>query len=244
MKHVLAIDQGTTGTTCLVVAADGRVAGRAYRELPQHFPQPGWVEHDPDDILQGVIDAGREAIDRAGVVPDAIGITNQRETTVVWARATGKAVARAIVWQDRRTVPRCQELAPRAASITATTGLVVDAYFSATKVEWLLREKKLHARAEAGELCMGTVDSWLLFRLTGGAMHATDHTNASRTLLYDIGTQAWSPELCALFGVPASMLPEIRPSSGSFGTTAPEMFGSAIPVMGVAGDQQSALFGQ
>ena len=244
MKHVLAIDQGTTGTTCLVVAADGRVAGRAYRELPQHFPQPGWVEHDANDILQGVIEAGREAIARAGVVPTAIGITNQRETTVIWERDSGKPVARAIVWQDRRTVPRCQELAPRAAAITATTGLVVDAYFSATKVEWLLREHQLQKRAAAGELCMGTIDSWLLARLTGGAVHATDHTNASRTLLYDIGAHAWSAELCALFGVPASMLPEVRPSAGDFGITAPDVFGSSIPILGVAGDQQAALFGQ
>ena len=244
MKHVLAIDQGTTGTTCLVVGADGRVAGRAYRELPQHFPQPGWVEHDAMDILNGVVDAGREAMKNAGVTPEAIGITNQRETTVVWERASGAPVARAIVWQDRRTVPRCAELAPQAASITAKTGLVVDAYFSATKLEWLLRAKKLEARAAAGELCAGTIDAWLLWRLTGGKVHATDHTNASRTLLYDIGTHTWSPELCKLFGVPVSMLPEVRTSAGDFGTTAPEVFGSAIPILGVAGDQQAALFGQ
>jgi glycerol kinase len=244
MKHVLAIDQGTTGTTCLVVAADGRVVGRAYRELSQHYPQPGWVEHDPMDILSGTIDAGREAIANAGVVPDAIGITNQRETTVVWERSRGEPVARAIVWQDRRTAPRCAELAPQAAAITARTGLVVDAYFSATKIEWLLREKKLTARAAAGELAAGTVDSWLIWHLTGGAVHATDHTNASRTMLFDIGTQQWSPELCAIFGVPIAMLPDVRASAGSFGTTVKEIFGTPIPIMGVAGDQQAALFGQ
>ena len=244
MKHVLAIDQGTTGTTCLVVAADGRVVGRAYRELPQHYPQPGWVEHDAMDILSGTIDAGREAIATAGVSPDAIGITNQRETTVVWERSTGAPVARAIVWQDRRTAPRCAELAPQAAAITAKTGLVVDAYFSATKIEWLLREKKLAARAAAGELAAGTVDSWLIWHLTGGAVHATDHTNASRTMLFDIGTRRWSPELCALFGVPVGMLPDVRASAGDYGTSVTEMFGTPIPIMGVAGDQQAALFGQ
>ncbi|MBI3792555.1 MAG: glycerol kinase GlpK [Gemmatimonadetes bacterium] len=242
MRHVLAIDQGTTGTTCLVVAADGRVAGRAYRELPQHFPKPGWVEHDAMDILTGVLDAGREAIAQSGVVPDAIGITNQRETTVVWERATGRPVARAIVWQDRRTAPQCAELAPHAADITARTGLVVDAYFSGTKVEWLLREHHLADRAANGELAFGTVDSWLVWKLTGGQVHATDPTNASRTLLYDIGAHAWSPDLCALLGVPAAMLPEVRPSSGDFGVTT--AFGPAIPIRGVAGDQQAALFGQ
>ncbi len=242
MRHVLAIDQGTTGTTCLVVAADGRVAGRAYRELPQHFPEPGWVEHDAMDILSGVLDAGREAIAKAGVTPDAIGITNQRETTVVWDRATGRPVARAIVWQDRRTAPRCAELAPQAADITARTGLVVDAYFSGTKVEWLLRTHGLGARAANGELCFGTIDSWLIWKLTNGQVHATDPTNASRTLLYDIGAHAWSDTLCALLHVPMAMLPEVRPSSGDFGVTT--SFGAPIPIRGVAGDQQAALFGQ
>ena len=242
MRHVLAIDQGTTGTTCLVVAADGRVAGRAYRELPQHFPQPGWVEHDAMDILTGVLEAGREAVANAGVTPDAIGITNQRETTVVWERASGRPVAKAIVWQDRRTAPRCAELAPHAADITARTGLVVDAYFSGTKVEWLLTTHDLHARAAAGELCFGTVDSWLIWKLTDGAVHATDPTNASRTLLYDIGAHAWSDALCALLHVPQAMLPEVRPSSGDFGAT--RAFGALIPIRGVAGDQQAALFGQ
>ena len=242
MRHVLAIDQGTTGTTCLVVAADGRVAGRAYRELPQHFPQPGWVEHDAMDILTGVLDAGREAIAKSGITPDAIGITNQRETTVVWERATGRPVARAIVWQDRRTAPRCAELAPQAADITAKTGLVVDAYFSGTKVEWLLKEHHLQARAEKGELAFGTIDSWLIWKLTNGAVHATDPTNASRTLLYDIGAHDWSDALCQLLHVPRSMLPEVRPSAGDFGSTS--SFGPTIPILGVAGDQQAALFGQ
>jgi len=244
MTHVLAIDQGTTGTTCLVVAADGSVAGRAYREITQHYPRPGWVEHDATEIFDRTISAAREAVKAAGVAPRAIGITNQRETIVVWERATGAPVARAIVWQDRRTADRCRELASRAPEITARTGLVVDPYFSATKLEWLLRDKELMRRAQAGELVAGTIDAWLIWRLTGGAVHATDPTNASRTLLYDIDAMAWSDELCALFGVPRPMLPEVRPSSGSFGESLPEFFGRSIPILGVAGDQQAALFGQ
>ncbi|HWJ22256.1 MAG TPA: glycerol kinase GlpK [Gemmatimonadaceae bacterium] len=244
MKHVLAIDQGTTGTTCLVVSADGRVVGRGYQEITQHFPEPGWVEHDPDEILARTWQAARAAITSAGVTPDAIGITNQRETVVLWERATGRPVHRAIVWQDRRTAARCAELTPVAADITARTGLVVDAYFSATKLEWLLRDDALRRRAERGELAAGTIDSWLVWHLTGGVVHATDPTNASRTLLYDIGEQAWSPALLERFGVPAAVLPEVRRSSGSFGTTRRELFGAEIPIAGVAGDQQAALFGQ
>ena len=244
MKHVLAIDQGTTGTTCLVVSADGRVVGRGYQEITQHFPEPGWVEHDPDEILARTWQAARAAITSAGVTPDAIGITNQRETVVLWERATGRPVHRAIVWQDRRTAARCAELTPVAADITARTGLVVDAYFSATKLEWLLRDDALRRRAERGELAAGTIDSWLVWHLTGGVVHATDPTNASRTMLYDIGEQAWSPALLERFGVPAAVLPEVRRSSGSFGTTRRELFGAEIPIAGVAGDQQAALFGQ
>ena len=244
MTHVLAIDQGTTGTTCLVVASDGSIVGRAYREITQHYPRPGWVEHDAVEILDHTVSAAREAVKHAGVLPRAIGITNQRETIVVWERATGTPVGRAIVWQDRRTAERCRELAPRASEITGRTGLVVDPYFSATKLEWMLRDEVLARRARAGELLAGTIDTWLIWRLTGGAVHATDPTNASRTMLYDIDRLAWSDDLCALFGVPPAMLPEVRPSSGSFGETTPDLFGEAIPIAGVAGDQQAALFGQ
>src|SRR5688572_4464794 len=199
MTHVLAIDQGTTGTTCLVVAADGSIAGRAYREITQHYPRPGWVEHDAAEILDRTVSAAREAVKAAGVTPRAIGITNQRETIVVWERETGTPVHRAIVWQDRRTADRCRELAPQAAEITARTGLVVDPYFSATKLEWLLRDDTLARRARAGALLAGTVDTWLIWRLTGGAVHATDPTNASRTMLYDIDALSWSDTLCGLF---------------------------------------------
>ncbi len=244
MKHVLAIDEGTTGVTCLVIAADGHIAGRGYHEITQHFPRPGWVEHDADELFTTTLAAGRDAIREAGVTPDAIGITNQRETVVIWERATGRPVHRAVVWQDRRTAARCAELAPHADRIRARTGLVIDPYFSATKLEWLLREERLLDRYRPDELAAGTVDTWLIWKLTGGADFATDHSNASRTMLYDIDRRAWSEELCALFGVPAAMLPEVRRSSGDFGTARPEWFGSAIPICGVAGDQQAALFGQ
>ncbi len=246
MKHVLAIDQGTTGTTCLVVSREGRIVGRGYREIAQHFPRPGWVEHDPIDILERTCEAAREAIARAGVAPDAVGITNQRETVVLWDRRTGEPVARAIVWQDRRTAARCAELASSAAEITARTGLVIDPYFSATKLEWLLRDDAVRRRAEQGELAAGTIDSWLIWRLTGGAVHATDRTNASRTMLLDIGTLAWSDALCALFSVPRELLPEVRPSSGDFGIARGQLLGAPrdLPILGVAGDQQAALYGQ
>ncbi len=249
MKHVLAIDQGTTGTTCLVVGDDGRVAGRGYREVTQFYPRPGWVEHDPEEIIAGVLDAARTAIAQAGVTPDAVGITNQRETVVLWDRATGRSVHRAIVWQDRRTAARCEALAPRAADIARRTGLVVDPYFSATKLEWLLANgagggSELARRAERGDLLAGTVDAWLLWHLTGGAVHATEPTNASRTMLYDIDAMRWCDELCALFGVPRSILPEVRPSAGDFGVAGEQHFGTQIPIAGIAGDQQAALFGQ
>jgi glycerol kinase len=244
VKSVLAIDQGTTGSTCLVVTADGRVAGRGYREITQHYPQPGWVEHDATELLTRTLEAAREAVARAGAMPDAIGITNQRETVVVWDRRTGQPVHRAIVWQDRRTAPRCAELAGESERIAALTGLVVDPYFSATKLEWLLRDAGLARRAAAGELAAGTVDSWLVWNLTDRAVHATDFTNASRTLLFDIGRRRWSEELCTLFGVPAEMLPEVRPSSGSFGVASARYLGAEVPILGIAGDQQAALFGQ
>jgi len=244
MRYILAIDEGTTGSTSLVVGQDGRVAGRGYREITQHFPRPGWVEHDANEIFERTIDAAREAIQSSGVTPEAIGITNQRETVVIWDRKTGEPVSRAIVWQDRRTAARCRELAPHAERITELTGLPVDPYFSATKLEHLLTDPLVRRRAEAGELATGTIDSWLIWRLTGGALHATDPTNASRTLLFDIGTRDWSEELCSLFSVPRGMLPSVRPSSGEFGVAVSEHFGAELPIRGVAGDQQAALFGQ
>ncbi len=245
MRHVLAIDQGTTGSTSLVVAADGRIVGRGYREIPQHFPQPGWVEHDAMEILEATLATAREAIAASGVTPDAIGITNQRETIVVWERATGRPVHQAIVWQDRRTAPRCAELAAtHGERIRELTGLVVDAYFSASKLEWLLWTARLLDRYPVADLAAGTIDTWLIWQLTGGRVHATDPTNASRTMLYDINTMSWSPELCTLFGVPPELLPDVRRSSGDFGVARAELFGSAIPICGVAGDQQAALFGQ
>ena len=244
MTCVLAIDQGTTGTTCLVIGQNGRILGRAYREITQHYPAPGWVEHDAHEILDRTVAAAREAISEAGVDPIAIGITNQRETIVVWERATGRAVHRAIVWQDRRTADRCLALAPQATMIAERTGLVTDPYFSATKLEWLLAQPGIRERAQRGELAAGTIDSWLVWHLTGGASHVTDHTNASRTMLYDLDTHAWSPELCALFSVPADMLPRIVASSGLIGTAVASVLGREIPIMGIAGDQQAALFGQ
>ncbi|HEX6059397.1 MAG TPA: glycerol kinase GlpK [Gemmatimonadaceae bacterium] len=244
MKHVLAIDQGTTGSTCLVLSAAGAVVGRGYREITQHYPRPGWVEHDPEEILARTLEAAHDAMTSAGVVPDAIGITNQRETAVVWDRESGRPLHRAIVWQDRRTAPRCAELAPRAAEITALTGLVVDPYFTATKLEWLLGGEGILDRHGASRIAVGTVDSWLVWRLTAGRVHATEPTNASRTMLYDIGEGRWSDRLCALFGVPLECLPEVRPSAGDFGETDPSLLGRAIPIRGVAGDQQAALFGQ
>ena len=244
MTCILAIDQGTTGSTCLVVAQDGRVLGRGYREITQHYPAPGWVEHDPHEILERTFSAAREAIAQAGVTPVAVGITNQRETIVLWERATGRAVHNAIVWQDRRTAERCAELAPQAAMIGSRTGLVTDPYFSATKLEWLLARPGVRERVMRGELAAGTIDSWLMWHLTGGVVHATDHTNASRTMLYDLDARDWNDELCALFGVPMSLLPKVSPSGGHFGVTVPAAIGLSIPITGVAGDQQAALFGQ
>ncbi|HEX6938469.1 MAG TPA: glycerol kinase GlpK [Longimicrobiales bacterium] len=247
MRSVLAIDQGTTGTTCLVIGERGDVVARAYSEFTQHFPQAGWVEHDAAEIWEVTLRTARQAVEAAGLEPSAIGITNQRETVVVWDRATGEPVHRAIVWQDRRTSARCRELkeAGREAWIRARTGLVLDPYFSATKLEWLLREVPgLRERAEAGALAAGTIDSWLVWKLTGGRVHATDPTNASRTLLYNIDRLDWDDELLDLFGVPRALLPEVRPSSGDFGRTDAALFGREIPVAGVAGDQQAALFGQ
>jgi len=244
---VLAVDQGTTGSTALVVGVDGRVLGRGYREIPQHFPAPGHVEHDPEDLFRLTVEAARAAIAEAGVVPAALGITNQRETVCVWERATGRPLHRAIVWQDRRTTPRCAELArqDQAALIRDRSGLVIDPYFSATKIEWLLQHvPDLERRVAAGDAVFGTVDAWLLFRLTGGSSFATDHTNAARTMLYSIDRRAWDDDLLGLFHVARHALPEIRPSSGTFGVCRKEHLGAEIPVTGIAGDQQAALFGQ
>ena len=241
MNHVLAIDAGTTGVTCLMVSDAGTVVSRGYREVEQFFPRPGWVEHDPEQIFAAVVSASREAIEKSGAKPAALGITNQRETAVAWSRRTGKALHRAIVWQDRRTTPRCAELqASHGNRISDLTGLVVDAYFSATKFEWLLRELKL----DAGDTMLGTIDTWLIHRLTNGRTYATDPSNASRTMLYDINRQQWSDELCSLFGISRVSLPEVRPSSGDFGVASKEHLGIDVPICGVVGDQQSALFGQ
>ena len=248
---VLAIDQGTTGSTVLLIDRAGRVRGRGYAELPQHFPRPGWVEHDGREIWDSV----RTAIARSLVNGRArrtqiaaIGITNQRETALVWDRESGRPVARAIVWQDRRTAERCAQLKRRGleTDVRKRTGLVLDPYFSATKLEWLLKsDAALRARARSGRLAFGTVDSWLLWKLTAGRVHATDPTNASRTMLYHIGQQRWDARLLDLFGVPASLLPRVSPSSGEFGRTQGlPLLPEGIPIAGIAGDQQAALFGQ
>lgn len=244
MRSVLAIDQGTTGSTCLVITEDGRIAGRGYREITQHFPEPGQVEHDAEEIFSRTIEAAREALAQSGLQPDAIGITNQRETVLLWDRATGVPIGRAIVWQDRRTASRCAALAPQREAIYAATGLVTDPYFSASKIEWMIEHRLNASHGGLEHIAAGTIDSWLIWKLTNGAVHATDPTNASRTMLYDISAGRWSAPLCALFGVPESILPEVRPSSGSFGVTHAEYFGREIPILGVAGDQQAALFGQ
>src|SRR5213592_3245907 len=247
MTAVLALDQGTTGSTALVVAQDGRILGRGYREITQHFPEPGQVEHDPEEIFKKTIEAAREALQQAKVTPLAVGITNQRETVCVWERKTGRPLHRAIVWQDRRTAARCARLAasPAGARIRKRTGLVLDPYFSATKIEWLLGNVPgLRERVRDGDAVFGTIDTWLLFRLTNGATFATDHTNASRTMLYDIDARAWDADLLRLFKVPVHALAEIRASSGAFGTCGGEHLGTELPITGVAGDQQAALFGQ
>ena len=244
---LLAIDQGTTGTTCLVFDLEGELIGRAYREFTQHFPRPGWVEHDAGEIWEVSHAVAGEALDDAGVRPgelEAVGITNQRETVVCWDPSTGEPLHRALVWQDRRTAARCDELreAGEEPRIRETTGLVLDPYFSATKVEWLLGNVDgLAQRAAEGRAVFGTVDAWLIYKLTGE--HATDPTNASRTLLYDIGAGRWDPGLLELFGVPERALPEVRPSCGELGRTR-DLHGHEVPVAGVAGDQQAALFGQ
>ncbi len=239
--RVLAIDQGTTGSTAILVEADGTVRGRAYREFPQHYPRPGWVEHDPLEIWRSVTETVAEVLAAHPGPVAAVGITNQRETTVVWDRRDGRPVGPAIVWQCRRTAARCQELADATDRVRAATGLPIDSYFSATKLEWILKQPGI---PPARHLAAGTIDTWLIRQLTDGRVHATDPTNAARTLLYDIHARRWDPALCALFGVPAEILPDVRPSRGAFGevTALPALRG--VPICGVAGDQQAALFGQ
>jgi glycerol kinase len=250
VTHILAIDQGTTSSRAMVFRGDCTVAAMAQQEFPQRYPQSGWVEHDPEDLWGTVLATSRAAIAKAGLSARdiaAVGITNQRETTLVWDRANGKPIHNAIVWQDRRTAEICRKLKETGGEmvVTARSGLLLDPYFSASKIAWLLDHVPgARAKAERGELAFGTVDSFLLWRLTGGAVHATDATNASRTALYDIHANAWSEELCALFGVPRAMLPEVRDCATEYGTTAPDLFGGAIPIRGIAGDQQAALIGQ
>jgi glycerol kinase len=250
-RYLLAIDQGTTGTTVLVVSQDAVVLGRAGREFPQHFPSPGLVEHDPEEIWASVTDALAEALRSANVRPEdcaAIGITNQRETTLLWERTSGRAVHNAIVWQDRRTAQRCAELKSQGleALFSQRTGLVLDPYFSGTKLEWLLDHVDgARARAERGELLFGTVDSFLVSRLTAGSLHITDVTNASRTLLFDIQRQVWDDELLARLRVPRVVLPEVRSCSEVYGhTRGVPGLPDGVPIAGIAGDQQAALFGQ
>ena len=246
--HLLALDQGTSSSRAIVFHRSGRVVAMAQREFTQHFPQPGWVEHDAMEIWHTQLEVGHEALRRAGLAAAdiaAIGITNQRETTVLWNRASGQPVHRAIVWQDRRTEPLCAQLRAHGveALVRERTGLVVDAYFSATKIRWLLDHVSgAHIAAAQGELAFGTIDSWLLWQLTGGRVHATDASNASRTMLWDIRLGRWCPELLAALHVPDSLLPEVHPSAHAYGVT--EAFGAPIPICGIAGDQQAALFGQ
>lgn len=251
-NFILSIDQGTTGSTVLIFDHSGQVCGRAYSEFTQHYPKPGWVEHDADEIITITMKVIADALRNGKVASDdieAIGITNQRETAVLWDRITGKPVYNAIVWQDRRTARYCDDLRDRGVEemVREKTGLVIDPYFSGTKVKWILDNViGLRERAERGEIAFGTIDSWLVYRLTGGRVHITDYSNASRTLLYNIRQLEWDKELLELMDIPSTMLPDVRPSSQVYGETDPQMFFGthSIPVAGIAGDQQAALFGQ
>jgi glycerol kinase len=248
--YILAIDQGTTSTRAMVFDAQGKSCAQAQRELQQHYPQPGWVEHDAEEIWQATLDTCRAALAELKLEARqvaAIGITNQRETTVLWERKSGRPIARAIVWQDRRTAQRCAELAAQGhgEAVGARTGLVIDPYFSATKIAWLLDNTPgARQAAERGELAFGTIDCFLLWRLTKGAVHATDATNAARTLVFDIHRQDWDDALLELFRVPRALLPEVRDNAADFGGTAPDLFGAPIAIAGMAGDQQAATIGQ
>ena len=250
MTHILAIDQGTTSSRAILFDAALRVKAVAQEEFPQHYPASGWVEHDPSDLWSTVAGTARAAIEKAGISATdiaAIGITNQRETTLIWDRATGEPIHRAIVWQDRRTADTCTALkdAGHEPMITARTGLLLDPYFSGTKIKWLLDHVPgARARAARGELAFGTVDTFLIWKLTGGRVHATDATNAARTLIYNIASGAWDADICALLDIPMSLLPDVRDCAADYGTTRADLFGREIPILGVAGDQQAATVGQ
>jgi len=247
MPTLLAIDQGTTSTRAMAFGLDGTPRGEAQQEFAQHYPRDGWVEHDPEEIWAKTVAVTKAVIGKLGTPPAAIGITNQRETTLLWDRETGKTLYNAIVWQDRRGADHCRRLVSEGHDtlIRARTGLVVDSYFSATKLAWLLENVPgARKRAARGELAFGTIDTFLLWRLTGGKVHATDASNASRTMLFDIGRQEWSGELLELFAIPRAVLPEVRDSAADYGATAPGLFGAPIRITGIAGDQQAATFGQ
>lgn len=249
-RAILSLDQGTTSSRAILFGADGLALATKFQEFPQIYPKPGWVEHDPEAIWESQLASAHHVVQRGGVAIEdvvAIGITNQRETTIVWDRVTGEPVYNAIVWQDRRTAGYCDHLKSEGWSerVTNRTGLVIDPYFSATKIRWILENVDgVRERADRGELAFGTVDSFLIWRLTGGKVHAVDYSNASRTMLFNISTLTWDEEILALLGIPTSMLPEVKDSSAMYGETDPEFFGRAIPIAGVAGDQQAASFGQ
>ena len=250
MTYLLALDQGTSSSRSIVFDEDGRIVAQAQQELPQIFPRPGWVEHDPMEIWRGQLATARQALSMAGLKASeirAVGITNQRETTVIWHRKTGQPLHHAIVWQDRRAEATCAQLREQGheALIQSRTGLLIDAYFSGTKLKWLLDHVPgARAQADRGELAFGTIDSWLIWQLTGGAVHATDVSNASRSMLFNVHTNQWDDELLALLDIPASLMPIVKPSSAHFGEIRPDLLGHGIAIGGVAGDQQSALFGQ
>ena len=249
-RYILALDAGTTSNRCILFNAQGDVCSMAQKEFTQYFPQPGWVEHDAAEILSTQLEVARQAMANIGAAAAdiaAIGITNQRETTIVWDKATGEPVCRAIVWQCRRTSAYCDELRARGLTefFRERTGLVLDAYFSGTKLRWILENVPgVRARAERGELLFGTVETWLIWNLTGGSVHVTDYSNASRTMLFNIHTLQWDTDILRLLDIPACMLPDVRPSSEVYGTTRAQLFGRPIPIAGAAGDQQAALFGQ
>ena len=247
-KYIMALDAGTTSNRCILFDPTGAVCTMAQKEFTQYFPQPGWVEHDPEEIWSVQLEVARQAMRNAGAVAAdiaAIGITNQRETTLVWDRTTGRPLYPAIVWQCRRTAEDCDRLKPHAQMIREKTGLVLDPYFSATKLRWILTHvPEAYQRAERGELCFGTVETWLIWKLTGGRVHVTDYSNASRTMLFNIHTLQWDGDILRLLDIPAAMLPEVRPSSQCYGQADPAWFGGPIPIAGAAGDQQAALFGQ
>ena len=248
--YLMALDQGTTSSRCIIFDRTGRIVAKVGREFTQYFPQEGYVEHDAEEIFESQLSVAKRALQESGLSPAqiaAIGITNQRETTVVWEKKTGRPICHAIVWQCRRTAPECEKLRADGweETIRQKTGLPIDPYFSATKLDYILSHiEGARRRAEAGELLFGTIDSWLIYKLTGGRVHATDPSNAARTMLFNIHTMCWDQDLLQLFGVPACMMPQVLPSSGLFGETEPALLGASIPITGVAGDQQAALFGQ